>query len=929
MRKIDNLTSPPRTRTSVAISGLDRSTPDDMVKDGACKELHNLRWKDAAWRPVSDFAYKHRLLAENADEFEIVYHHPAAGENVYIARYRDEPETFATITFHEDAPETISAFATIKKTVAISHFGNILIFDVGSSLVYYMLRDSEYHKVTFPPYARLSISNYNSSSPEPTTFWAEYSNPARIESYPYSLDKEGEVINNGGKIITYETDIANFTTGVSLLPVDGENAWRGELLLFSTWQLEDGTNVAPSPLLLVHSSITPRVNSAESHYVTVATDDNSDDKILRLVNNRAKSHLGFTYKTNLLSTITPSLEIRISNNWDYSNVKKLVIWATHIHPTFEGSLPTDPMEYQKALERFWFADNNLAEQNFYKYTELEVSAFADDPENENPNYPETPDHDPDDGYVDDEYDPSEGWNPEFDDRDDGYDDWGDDDWGAYALSTRNTSGNLLYTLALTRRSLEGIVNNTRYVPNNNAHLLFATRPYDYNNRFHYFDYKQVLAKGYHISDSENPWDNGEYQPFKEWVELEVDNKTYNVVSESSKHGYSILEGTPLHDVISYPDVRAKQYAVEGHFKVALTPAYANGLAWYVEKPTKFAKFPPITLDSNISIDPPADNSIIRCNNKIQVSSSNNLFSLPFDNNYVIGSRENRIIALQSAAIEMSDAKFGEFPLFAFTDEGIFALQAGSETLYASIIPINYDKVINPNTLAINGGIIYITERGVHLLAARGDKLTSEASTLISSPIHGKDGRPPLDFLRDCQIMWPKEHNEVIFHNPYNDGDIAYVFNLDAGYWSTRTLVGEKINTDEMVAGNSIYDLTHEDTSKPLVGVISTRPIKLGNIEFKRADTIIPRMSTGSSPIEFQMSVQGSVDGSTYHPLRAVPSMELDANKVNPIVIRRTPFSAKYFKLFFGLGRTRGAENFNPSITHIDFEWYTKFQRRMR
>ena len=59
MRKNDNLTSPPRMRTSVAISGLDRSTPDDMVKDGACEELHNVRYKDNAWRPV----HEHKVAA--------------------------------------------------------------------------------------------------------------------------------------------------------------------------------------------------------------------------------------------------------------------------------------------------------------------------------------------------------------------------------------------------------------------------------------------------------------------------------------------------------------------------------------------------------------------------------------------------------------------------------------------------------------------------------------------------------------------------------------------------------------------------------------------------------------------------------------------------------------------------------------------------
>jgi hypothetical protein len=276
---------------------------------------------------------------------------------------------------------------------------------------------------------------------------------------------------------------------------------------------------------------------------------------------------------------------------------------------------------------------------------------------------------------------------------------------------------------------------------------------------------------------------------------------------------------------------------------------------------------------------------------------------------------------------MSDAKFGEFPLFAFTDVGSFALQAGRQTLYASIIPINCDKIINPNTLPINCGIIYITERGVHLLAARGDNLTSEASTLISSPIHGKDGRPPLDFLRTCQIMWPKEHNEVIFHNPDNDSDIAYVFNLDAGYWSTRTLVGTKINTDEMVAENSIYDLTHEDISKTLAGSFSTRPIKLGNIEFKRLETIAPRMSSGDKDFASHIHLTGSVDGTNYMTLRE-HDLEIEAHKVNPFTLRRTPFSAKYFKYHMFMEPKQG-DTFNPSITYIDFEWYIKFRRRMR
>jgi hypothetical protein len=305
---------------------------------------------------------------------------------------------------------------------------------------------------------------------------------------------------------------------------------------------------------------------------------------------------------------------------------------------------------------------------------------------------------------------------------------------------------------------------------------------------------------------------------------------------------------------------------------------------------------------------------------LQVSSANNPFSLPFDNSYAIGSASNRIIALQSAAIEMSDAKFGEMPLYAFTTEGIFALQAGGETLYSNVIPINYDKIINPNTLAINGAIVYITEKGVHLL-------TSQGTQVISTPIHDSAGMPPLDFLRSCKIIYPKQYNEIVLLNETDKEGVAYVYNLDAGYWSTRDLEGFKLNTDELYLGNTIYDLADEDESKALAMTITTRPIKLGNIEFKRLETIAPRMSSGDKVFASHIHLTGSVDGTNYMTLRE-HDLEIEAHKVNPFTLRRTPFSAKYFKYHMFMEPKQG-ETFNPSITHIDFEWYIKFRRRMR
>jgi hypothetical protein len=273
--------------------------------------------------------------------------------------------------------------------------------------------------------------------------------------------------------------------------------------------------------------------------------------------------------------------------------------------------------------------------------------------------------------------------------------------------------------------------------------------------------------------------------------------------------------------------------------------------------------------------------------------------------------------LQSAAIKIGDEKVGALPLYVFTTEGIYALRAGEETLYAAVNPVNYDKIINPNTLAINGGVVYITERGVHIISGEG-------SQLISTPIHKENGIPDIDFFRTCDLIYNQEYNEVMLSN----NGTAYIYSLDTGYWSTRELKGNKINTEEIVHTNAIYNLTDEDETKALPMTIATRPIKLGNLEFKRLETIIPRMSSNNHTTMLSLNADGSVDGCNYLPLRNISDLEVEPHKVNPITLRRVPFSAKYFKVSISMEPTSD-EPHDPSITNIDFEWYRKFYHRMR
>lgn len=925
MRKNDNLTSPPRTRTSVAISGLDRSTPDDMVKDGACEELHNLRYKDNAWRPVNE----HKVVAHSnlpiptADTtYNIVYKHPAAPESHYIVERKSKSKYYyydydSAITQWNDAITLISSFDEQQK---VSHFGNVLF--IGSSSFLY--RNSSY--VSF---------NSSTHYPTLTSQFHTVPNDLKGKEWLFMLDttiswtvggSDGGANSEGGSSQTIEIEANRWynlytsddndmlaelirvgrlkgkvafglvlgtyddlgTIAQNIMPQYYYNGWCGEHAMFAALRMKDGTTINNSPVSIgISNNDLSGISFQRADFSTRQFKDltartyntTTQDAFAALTNWRTVTNAD-DYKNLAYPFIWgyEDIDISIPVDIDLEVVDSVSLYSTRVISSIDLDILAGVPKPSILAPIDIFSKDNITAQPFYRIGEKRIRDCV---------------------LIGDEY--------------------------HFSVVLDSTLAETIATCPV----YSPLVNNS----------LSGEGTYDYNNRLHIFNTSQTFTSLDSLANNIQPDESGLATTIG--ARFPISNVDY-VIWGIPVSGSRFKASNNL--IISAHDYRVDNFLI--HIKsnsslnfvarTLLFPATAsvgNNLSSYVNRSNAYVKYSPISILGNF--DAPTSNDIPKANtplhepNRLQVSSANNPFSLPFENSYAIGSASNRIIALQSAAIEMSDAKFGEFPLFAFTDEGIFALQAGSETLYASIIPINYDKIINPNTLAINGGIIYITERGVHLLAARGDKLTSEASTLISSPIHGKDGRPPLDFLRTCQIMWPKEHNEVIFHNPDNGNDIAYVFNLDAGYWSTRTLVGTKINTDEMVAENSIYDLTHEDASKTLVGSIVTRPIKLGNVEYKRVDTIIPRMSTGPSPILFSMVASGAVDGSTYHPLREVAGMTLDANKVSPIVIRRTPFSAKYFKLAFGIEAIPEEDNFNPSITHIDFEWYTKFQRRMR
>lgn len=907
--KKNNLEAPPRQRTSVPIQGLDLITPDDTVADGKCQILLNMRYEGGAWRPTHPYTLK-----KDKFSYTIMYNHIVDGKSNYICKNGD--------SYYYSNGSTNNLICSISDVIGISHFGNVLIFITSIDTHFYVWAQSGYTKWEKPSYVKTTVTNYQYFSMDPVagikegeSDWVEYGTRG------WGVNNDG-IKSAGSNANALWYPFFNLTQGHSMISTEPNNGyWHGELLLFTTFVMEDGTNIAPSPLHLLKSNTAYTNNSDVVRDVYVSKppttlfslDTNSNNKdedtyiAIRVVGKEKET----TVPSNepLLQSCKCNLNLSFTlESSSAALIKSVAVWATRVNPILTSS---PHYKYMERTRDGWVpANSDLPAEAAVAFATLKAltgNLFAEKEAEYFSNFRQhngasiIPSSDVTDYYADNDL-----ANQPF-----------------YLLKEltledfTKSGTSYSYTLPITKDLLDNSVGNRTYTPVNNVHTITAKVNADYNARLHLANYKTTLFKGFDFADA---WDGGLSTTKNVATDITVGGKTYRRSSSFNSSMSNFQTSAPFAHILSYPDSRAEMITLQGYAGWPLKPAHTNSFAWCHQEHTSEEKFPTISYDQdytgNSSLGLTLTNGSFDTYNKLQVSAANNCFNLPFENNYTIGSSSNKIIAINSPAIEMHEMKIGELPLYVFTEEGIFALQAGANTLYASVVPVNHDKIINPNTLAINNALVYATERGIHML--RGSE-----NVIISTPIH-TNGIVPIDVFKTCTFINPKGYNELVVLR--SDGSGAYIYNLDSGYWSTRELSGWKLNTDELAYGDGVYDITNEVEDKCLTPQIITRPIKLGTLEYKRIETMIPRIQrTPKTTYGFNCQL---LDKWNQGKGNQMGMYTLDQSGL-PIGIRRTGSSSQYFT--FRFVSTGYDVNIGPdfSISHIDFEWYERFRRRLR
>lgn len=288
--------------------------------------------------------------------------------------------------------------------------------------------------------------------------------------------------------------------------------------------------------------------------------------------------------------------------------------------------------------------------------------------------------------------------------------------------------------------------------------------------------------------------------------------------------------------------------------IDLTPHdFLNGAYWYGllgldAKPTTNAEPETRSPSTNVPMG-----------NKIYTSEVNNPFSFPVNGINTVGS--GSIIGISTAAKALSQGQFGQFPLYAFTTEGVWALEVGTNGFYTARQPITRDVCTNTKGITqIDNAVLFPSSRGVMLLSGSNSTCISESvgtetpfelsqlpamsdiAKLVGCTYSHYDYSPFGRFLKTCQMIYDYLHQRIII---CGEGSCAYVYSLKSKDWGIMANVVKSTVDSYPDALAMSHDGKLVDFSRKYemcsTGFFVTRPLKLEMPDIlKTMDTVIQR-----------------------------------------------------------------------------------------
>lgn len=331
------------------------------------------------------------------------------------------------------------------------------------------------------------------------------------------------------------------------------------------------------------------------------------------------------------------------------------------------------------------------------------------------------------------------------------------------------------------------------------------------------------------------------------------------------------------------------------------------------------------------------NAIDDLDNKLFISEINEPFLFPLEGRFTF---QTKVLGVAVANTALSQGQFGQFPLYVFTEDGIWAMETAADGSFISSKPLSREVCSNPESIcSIDNAVVFVTDKAVMMISGsqvanispymNGRHYVPNASAVnLISHQDGfaefesaiKDDDPFMKFMKDARTAYDYTGQRLIFISPSNTG-FQYVYKIDTQTWHKMAfseldldtplnsypeclIKGEKDNVTKIFSLSTVLDASRkQETAK---GILITRPFDLGMPDvFKSITKIKIRGDYDKDNVKFIL--QGSDNGRDFYTLTSLRGK-----------------SWKMFRIFI-LADLEPTER----ISWIDIDFEPRYQNKLR
>ena len=457
-------------------------------------------------------------------------------------------------------------------------------------------------------------------------------------------------------------------------------------------------------------------------------------------------------------------------------------------------------------------------------------------------------------------------------------------------------------------------------------FLTAKGSYVYNHRLNLFGVKEHLMSGF---SRKVMFPKGNYLRTvglfnsqliikKIVTELHTTSGTKYVENVLEEDSNDRIEQFMLANLVKfYPDSRAKKMVffcttVDSAYVIYAFPLKEckelNGamhMGNFTEEITPY-----IVTSYDYSVD-----DVVDMSNKIYTSESDNAFYFPLNGINTVGI--GTIQGIASTTRALSQGQFGQYPLMAFSTDGIWAMEVSSKGTYSSIHPISREVCSNPKSITqLDQSVIFATNRSLSRIA---ESQVVSMSDVLDGPgfnISGTLGKfinffvdaegdsesvktikaqmrqlidftsSPIEFFQRCQVIYDYKNSRIFCLDVTQTSrastadTVALCYSIKDNAWSTFLIqnVLTAINSyphpyiqyrdGSVMVLDKGYD--YEDPTE-YHGIIVTRTLKFDEDNVPDSITgYIHSLTSGSIPI---MWLYGSNDNQNWHYIGRLGGMK--------------------------------------------------------